>query len=50
MADPAPAIDDQQLAREAQGGSLAAFEELVSRHQARLFHFLCQKLPSREDV
>ncbi len=50
MADSAPAIDDQQLAREAQGGSLAAFEELVSRHQARLFHFLCQKLPHREDA
>tara|TARA_B110000438_G_scaffold87887_1_gene87367 strand:- start:329 stop:979 length:651 start_codon:yes stop_codon:yes gene_type:complete len=50
MADSAPAIDDQQLAREAQGGSLAAFEELVSRHQARLFHFLCQKLPRREDA
>ena len=50
MEDPAPAIDDQQLAREAQGGSLAAFEELVSRHQARLFHFLCQKLPRREDA
>ncbi len=50
MADSSPAIDDQQLARDAQGGSLAAFEELVCRHQARLFHFLCQKLPSREDA
>ena len=50
MADSIPAIDDQQLARDAQGGSLAAFEELVCRHQARLFHFLCQKLPSREDA
>ncbi len=50
MGDPAPAIDDQQLARDAQGGSLDAFEELVCRHQARLFHFLCQKMPNREDA
>jgi RNA polymerase sigma factor (sigma-70 family) len=50
MADSIPAIDDQQLARDAQGGSLPAFEELVCRHQARLFHFLCQKMPRREDA
>lgn len=41
---------DEQLAGESQSGSLAAFEELVSRHQSRLFHFLCQKAPSREDA
>ncbi|MBC8327008.1 MAG: sigma-70 family RNA polymerase sigma factor [Verrucomicrobia subdivision 3 bacterium] len=49
MAD-TPAINDQQLARDAQDGSLDAFEELVRRHESRLFHFLCQKLPSREDA
>ena len=50
MADTPLTPDDQQLARDAQGGSLAAFEELVRRHEARLFHFLCQKMPSREDA
>jgi RNA polymerase sigma-70 factor (ECF subfamily) len=50
MADTPLTPNDQQLARDAQGGSLAAFEELVCRHQARLFHFLCQKMPSREDA
>ena len=41
---------DEQLARECQRGSLDAFEELVQRHEARLFNFLCQKAPSREDA
>jgi RNA polymerase sigma-70 factor (ECF subfamily) len=50
MADTPLTPDDQQLARDAQDGSLAAFEELVRRHEARLFHFLCQKMPSREDA
>ena len=50
MADTPLTPDDQQLARDAQNGSLAAFEELVRRHEARLFHFLCQKMPSREDA
>ena len=35
---------DEQLAREAQGGALEAFEELVRRHEGRLFNFLCQKI------
>jgi len=50
MGDPAPTIDDQQLAREAQGGSLDSFEELVHRHQARLYYFLCQKMANRQDA
>ena len=50
MADTPLTPDDQELARDAQNGSLAAFEELVRRHEARLFHFLCQKMPSREDA
>jgi len=41
---------DEQLARQCQQGSLDAFEELVKRHEARLFNFLCQKAPSREDA
>lgn len=43
-------MTDEALAGESQAGSLAAFEELVSRHEARLFHFLCQKMASREDA
>lgn len=41
---------DEQLAVQSQQGSLDAFEELVRRHEARLFHFLCQKAPSRQDA
>jgi RNA polymerase sigma-70 factor (ECF subfamily) len=41
---------DEQLARECQRGSLDAFEELVQRHEGRLFNFLCQKAPRREDA
>ena len=41
---------DEQLAREAQGGALEAFEELVRRHEGRLFNFLCQKMRSRQDA
>lgn len=41
---------DGQLAKQCQQGSLDAFEELVKRHEARLFNFLCQKAPSREDA
>jgi len=43
-------LTDEQLAGECQAGSLSAFEELVSRHELRLFHFLCQKMRSREDA
>ena len=41
---------DEQLAKQCQRGSLDAFEELVQRHEARLFNFLCQKAPRREDA
>ena len=41
---------DEQLAKQCQQGSLDAFEELVQRHEARLFNFLCQKAPRREDA
>jgi RNA polymerase sigma-70 factor (ECF subfamily) len=43
-------LTDEQLAGECQAGSLSAFEELVRRHEMRLFHFLCQKMRSREDA
>ena len=43
-------LTDEQLAGECQVGSLSAFEELVSRHESRLFHFLCQKMRSRENA
>jgi RNA polymerase sigma-70 factor (ECF subfamily) len=43
-------ISDEQLAAKSQKGSLDAYEELVRRHETKLFHFLCQKLPSREDA
>ena len=43
-------ISDEQLAAKSQQGSLDAYEELVRRHETKLFHFLCQKLPSREDA
>ena len=43
-------ISDEQLAAKSQQGSLDAYEELVRRHETKLFHFLCQKLPSRKDA
>mgnify|MGYP006116277093 CR=1 FL=1 len=43
-------LTDEQLAGECQAGSLSAYEELVRRHESRLFHFLCQKMRSREDA
>tara|TARA_B100001123_G_scaffold47051_1_gene47779 strand:- start:125 stop:775 length:651 start_codon:yes stop_codon:yes gene_type:complete len=45
-----PDKTDEQLAKLCQKGSLDAFEELVNRHEARLFNFLCQKAPRREDA
>lgn len=43
-------ISDAELAARSQKGSLDALETLVERHQARLFHFLCQKAPTRQDA
>ena len=43
-------LTDEQLTGECQAGSLSAYEELVRRHESRLFHFLCQKMRSREDA
>ena len=35
-------LPDEELARQAQAGSLASFEELVYRHEGRLFRFLAR--------
>ena len=41
---------DEQLAAEAQDGSLDAFDNLVGRYHARVYHFLCHKTASPEDA
>jgi RNA polymerase sigma-70 factor (ECF subfamily) len=41
---------DQQLAREAQQGSVAGFEELVRRYQVPLLHFLRNRTRSTADA
>lgn len=43
-------MNDEQLAAEAQDGSLDAFSELVDRYQSHIFHFLCHKTASTEDA
>lgn len=40
----------EQLAREAQGGSAEAFEQLVSMHEARIFNYLCQMTGNVHDA
>ena len=42
--------DDQQLAREAQQGSVAGFEEIVRRYQVPLLHFLRNRTRSTADA
>jgi RNA polymerase sigma-70 factor (ECF subfamily) len=41
---------DEELAARAASGSRSAFEELMSRHNLRLFHFLRPRSGSDEDV
>jgi RNA polymerase sigma-70 factor (ECF subfamily) len=43
-------LSDDDLAREARGGSLPAFEQLARRLQVPLIHFLSQRFPSRRDA
>jgi RNA polymerase sigma-70 factor (ECF subfamily) len=43
MDGPRPTRTAEALAREARGGSVPAFEELVARHEAGLFRFLFQR-------
>jgi RNA polymerase sigma-70 factor (ECF subfamily) len=44
------AEEDRDLVREAQGGSESAFEELIRRHQQRVFALVGGILRRREDV
>jgi RNA polymerase sigma-70 factor (ECF subfamily) len=41
---------DEELAAQTAAGSLAAFEELVSRYSPRLFYFLRSRSESEEDI
>ena len=43
-------VTDEQLAESAQGGSTAAFGELVERYQGRLLRFLLARCRSRADA
>jgi len=43
-------FSDVELARESQAGSLSAFEELVCRHEARIFQFLKCRVSSAHDA
>ncbi len=49
MAEQIPKLSDEELACEVQVGSLAAFEELASRYERRIFGFLRQR-SSYEDA
>jgi RNA polymerase sigma-70 factor (ECF subfamily) len=48
--DPEPVIDDQELVRQAQAGDMAAFEELVRRHQHGLFSYLYRMCRNSSDA
>lgn len=43
-------LSDEELARQSQGGSLPAFEELVYRYEARVYSFLVQLCASSLDA
>lgn len=45
-----PAISDEELARQSQAGSLAAFEELVRRYERRIYGFVLQSCRRRADA
>jgi RNA polymerase sigma-70 factor, ECF subfamily len=47
---PDPAIDDHDLVRRAQAGDMAAFEELVRRHQRGLFSYLYRMCRNSSDA
>ena len=52
MPDPAiePELSDEELACQAQAGGLAAFEQLVSRYEGRLYQFLKLKTADPRDA
>ena len=45
-----PTISDEALARAAQAGALASFEELVRRYEARIFRFVANSCRSGADA
>jgi RNA polymerase sigma-70 factor, ECF subfamily len=44
------AVSDEALARETQGGSLSAFEELVHRYEARIYRFVANNCRNDADA
>jgi len=53
LQNPGRATDDQDLVRRAQAGDMAAFEELVRRHQRGLFSYLyrmCRNTSDAEEI
>ena len=48
--DTQAALTDEELARQSLAGSLASFEELVHRHEARIYRFVCQRCGNPEDA
>jgi len=45
-----PIVSDEELARQSQAGSLSSFEELVSRHEARIYRFLARSCRNEDDA
>jgi RNA polymerase sigma-70 factor, ECF subfamily len=45
-----PTTCDEELARQSQAGSLSSFEELVYRHEGRIFRFLVRCCRHEEDA
>src|SRR5271157_125333 len=45
-----PTASDEELARQTQAGSLAAFDELVARYEARLYRFARQFCRAEADA
>ena len=50
LQDQEPVTDDRELVRRAQGGDMAAFEELVRRHQRGLFSYLYRMCRNSSDA
>ena len=50
MASDLSTLSDEDLAVQAQAGSVTSFEELVLRHEKRVFHFLCLRTRQTQDA